>query len=269
MCLMKIEEMMSRKIELGLSNKALSDLSGVPVGTLQKIFSGETKTPRADTIRALEAILSDSHCRYDPAPTSLVFNDSGQAYKTDTDGYTIEDYLALPDDYRVELIDGVFYNMSAPTTLHQAISGYIYGEFLHFIRERGGSCFPFIAPVDVQLDRDNKTMLQPDVIIMCDRGKINRARVFGAPDFVLEVLSPSTRKKDMTLKLSKYSAAGVREYWIIDPEHKTLLQYDLVELDVPRIYSFNDKVPVLIWNSEFMIDLKDMWDICGFMADPD
>jgi Uma2 family endonuclease len=89
--------------------------------------------------------------------------------------------------------------------------------------------------------------------------------VFGAPDLVVEVLSPSSRKKDMQIKLAKYCNAGVREYWIVDPEKKMLVQYDLEHLELPSVYNSESTVPVLIWNSECRIDLKEMFDTISFL----
>lgn len=85
----------------------------------------------------------------------------------------------------------------------------------------------FSAPVDVQLDCDEKTMVQPDVLVVCDREKIVPTHVYGAPDLIMEILSPATRKIDMNIKHSKYAAAGVREYWLIDPDKKKIVVYDL------------------------------------------
>lgn len=265
---MTVEEMKKRKIELGYSNRTLAEKSGVPVGTLQKIFSGETSAPREDTVRALERVLKkeDGFYRFTKPPVFMLKEDS-TAYRVKEGGYTLEDYLALPEDERFELIDGVLIKMDAPATRHQGIAGYIYGEFRSFVRRRQGTCFPMISPVDVQLDCDDKTIVEPDVLIICDRSKINQKRIFGAPDFVLEILSPSTRWKDMTLKYWKYSHAGVREYWILDPDRKMVVQYDLEHEELPKLFGQEDSVPVLIWEGECQIDLKDMFEELGFLWD--
>ena len=240
--------MRERKRELGYTNQMIADRSGVPLSTVQKIFAGATASPRRETIRAIEAVLKS------PAKNGY-----------DTGPYTLEDYLRLPEDQRVELIDGVFYDMDAPTTIHQSIAGFLYKTFLDHVIEHKGPCYPFISPVDVQLDCDDKTVIQPDVLIVCDRNKYKNGRVFGAPDLVVEVLSPSSRKKDMQIKLAKYCNAGVREYWIVDPEKKMLVQYDLEHLELPSVYNSESTVPVLIWNSECRIDLKEMFDTISFL----
>lgn len=267
---MTLEEMKQRKQELGYSNQTISEKSGVPFGTVQKIFSGQTKFPREETIKALETLLSPHpKMKYDsvaPEQTGGMVHDSF-AYDTKQGGYTLEDYLALPDERRVELIDGVFYDMTAPTTVHQAIGGFIHKILLDFVLKHDGECMPFMSPVDVQLDKDDKTIVQPDVLIVCDRSKFQNGRVFGAPDFVIEVLSPSTSKKDCRLKLYKYGEAGVREYWIIDPKRKSIVVYDFEHSDIPSIYSFDDKVPVQIWDCQCQVDFSEIYQRVSFLYD--
>ena len=122
---------------------------------------------------------------------------------------------------------------------------------------------PLIAPCDVQLDCDDYTIVEPDVMIVCDKEKDIKSRIYGAPDFVAEVLSPSTRKKDMTLKLHKYQHAGVREYWILDPQERRILTYFLQDPFGFASYSMKDKVPVGIYNGACEIDFaplhKQLW----------
>ena len=165
------------------------------------------------------------------------------------------------------MIDGVFYDMAAPTTVHQGVAGFLFKKLLDFVMENKGPCFPFMSPVDVQLDCDDKTVVQPDVLVVCDRSKYRNGRVWGAPDLVVEVLSPSTRRKDMQLKMYKYAGAGVREYWMVDPEKKLVVQYDLEHLEIPAIYNFEKVIPVLIWGGACRIDLKEMDETIGFLWD--
>lgn len=287
---MTIDEMNRKKIERGYTNQMISERTGIPVSTLQKIFSGKTKAPRAATIQALTSLflspdsLSSSGENTGSADHAAPQNSSGYHAAAADDSivqeeapawpaegenhdkrYTIADYIALPEERRVELIDGVFYDMTAPTTFHQAAAGWIHSQFLQFVHENKGPCYPFISPVDVQLDQDDYTIVQPDVMILCDREKLKFSRIYGAPDFILEVLSPSTRKKDLTLKLMKYTNAGVREYWLLDPVKKQLIQYDLEHLEMPKLYGENDEVPVLIWDGRCKISLKDLFSEISFM----
>ena len=278
---MTIEEMKQKKREYGYSVKELAVLSGVPEGTLQKILCGATKSPRRETLVKLEQILKNSgtenHISASGRKTGLypegsaaaeIVKETGPSYVFKNDGsYTLEDYLALPEDQRVELIDGVFYDMAAPTTTHQGIGGFIYKQLLDFALEHGGPCKPFMSPVDVQLDEDDKTVVQPDVLIVCDPKKFQNGRVFGAPDFLAEVLSPSTRKKDISLKLYKYRNAGVREYWIVDPEKKTTVVYDLEHDALPALYGPEDRVPVLVWEGRCEVDFAAIYSWLSFLYD--
>lgn len=257
---MTIQEMNERRKELGYSYEKLAELSGVPVGTIQKVLGGITKSPRYQTLLALERVL-------DPQEP-LMIRDSAAVYGGKRPGeYTIEDYYALPDEDRVELIDGVFYNMASPISIHQAITGKIHTKLDNYITDKKGACVPLISPMDVQLDCDNKTIVQPDVLIVCDRSKFQKGIVFGAPDFIVEVLSPSTAKKDMGLKTTKYAEAGVREYWIVDPKRESVVVYILNDEGYYSVflYTFHDEVPVYIFNNECKINFQEIYDYIQFL----
>ncbi|MBR5178364.1 MAG: Uma2 family endonuclease [Lachnospiraceae bacterium] len=180
---------------------------------------------------------------------------------------TIDDYIALPEGTRVELIDGVFYDMAAPTTIHQRIDMLLVSAFESFIKNNKGKCVPFIAPTDVQLDRDNKTMVQPDALVVCDRDKITRERIVGAPDLVVEVLSESNWYHDMVLKRRKYQNAGVREYWVVVPDKLTVLVYDFENHPDPVEYTFSDKIPVGIWGGKCEVNFKEIYDEIAFLLE--
>lgn len=170
---------------------------------------------------------------------------------------TIEDYMALPEGTRVELIDGVFYDMACPTSIHMDIQGRIYMELMNFVMKNKGSCRPYIAPLDVQLDCDDKTMVQPDVLIVCDKKQKIFPWVVGAPDFVVEVVSPSNRKMDVIKKRYKYERAGVREYWMVFPEEKKITVC-LFKKGIEKDYTFADRVPVEIWDGRLEIDFTEI-----------
>ncbi|MDD5578382.1 MAG: Uma2 family endonuclease [Methylobacter sp.] len=128
--------------------------------------------------------------------------------------YTVADYMSWPDDERLELIGGRIFDMSpAPTIKHQSITGEFYSQLKQKLK--GKSCIPFIAPVDVVLSA--KDVVQPDVLVVCDSAKITEKNIQGAPDLIVEVLSPRTALKDMREKKSLYERSGVREYVVIDP----------------------------------------------------
>lgn len=263
---MTLADILRIKEERGYSVAKLSEYSGVPVGTLQKLLRGDSKNPRKATLDAIEKVLRGDEKRY-----------PGKAYEYEVEGkrpdklrepalqygvslrgqgeYTLQDYYALPDDRRVELIDGHFYDMAAPSFVHQQIIGLVYAQIRDFIEKNGGDCIPSVSPVDVQLNCDNKTMVQPDVLIVCDPKKVRHFGILGAPDFVLEVISPSSKEKDMLTKLAKYMEAGVKEYWVIDPERKVLVVYLAEERGMPRIYPLQGTVGIQLYEGRLQIDL--------------
>ena len=285
--MMTIDEMRERMRVLGYSYKKLSELSGVPLSTIQKVLGKVTKSPRYDTLQAIERALgpfyTDSGEKQlsDPAPArrnryqewreahpwSDVLREDPAVYRYNTyepdpdipdkkpGEYTIDDYLSLPDDRRVELIDGYFYDMTGPTYTHQLIVGQIHFQLLSQAEKHTCPCYPFISPADVQLDCNEWTVVQPDVLVVCDLSKIQHGRYFGAPEFVVEVLSPSTRNKDMFLKGGKYQRGGVKEFWMVDPRGERVTVYDFRETDTRiTIYGFDDKVPVLISDGSCRVD---------------
>lgn len=261
---MTVEEMKQKKQQKGYSYAQISELSGVPLGTVQKIFSGDTSHPRYATLQALEQVLKDRDDSMELHDGAAFSYGSPQEKKQEKKQgeYTIEDYLAWPEEVRVELIDGVIYDMGAPGFDHQKIAGEIYRQIANYIMDNNGKCEAGISPVDVQLDRDDRTMVQPDVLILCDSGKLVKGRVFGAPDFVLEVISPSTKKRDYFKKLTKYENAGVREYWILDPYKKQLLVF-FFEGDIyTQIHDMMKPVPVNIYEGKLEIRLDHILKWC-------
>lgn len=273
--MMTLEEIRKKKAEMGLTNEQLSEMSGVPLGTLQKIMGNVTRSPRYETLKALSAVFENRGWRarglydYDPVPDYVrepeaAYNVNRRpiienTHSYDRQGsYTLEDYMSLPEEQRVELIDGVIYDMGAPSLPHQMIGGEIFTQIMQFVKANKGKCIPFIAPTDVQIDCDNRTIVQPDVMIVCDRSKLNHNRVFGAPDFVAEVLSPSTKNKDILIKSAKYQNAGVREYWMIDPAERKILVMNFDRDTSMDMYTFDDKVPIGIYDGKCVIDFKEI-----------
>jgi len=160
--------------------------------------------------------------------------------------YTIEDIYALPDGQRAELIDGQMYMMAPPNTKHQRIAGNLYAAIHNYIRAKGGSCEVFPAPFAVFLNKDNKNYVEPDISVICDKGKLNDMGCNGAPDWVIEIISPRTERVDYGIKLFKYRSAGVREYWIVNPQKNTVMVYDFERENGTKQYSFDDTIPVCI-----------------------
>lgn len=172
--------------------------------------------------------------------------------KLNNEIFTYGHYLEWPQDERWELIDGHAYDMSpAPSRLHQEILGEMYRQISNFLVEKECKAYP--APFDVRLPEGNekeeeiKTVLQPDISIICDKWKLDRKGCLGAPDMVVEIISPATVEKDMREKLYTYERFGVKEYWIVHPIDRIVMIFKLdstKKYGRPETYSFKEKVPV-------------------------
>lgn len=135
---------------------------------------------------------------------------------------TLDQYEALPDNRRAEVFDGVVYDMSSPSQLHQALSMELSNILYNYIKNKKGACQVFSAPFDVKLSDNPLTIVQPDLMVICDKDKLDGKRCNGAPDFIIEIVSPGNPADDYIRKAYYYKNAGVREYWIVDPRRKTV-----------------------------------------------
>ncbi|MCL2616903.1 MAG: Uma2 family endonuclease [Defluviitaleaceae bacterium] len=161
--------------------------------------------------------------------------------------YTYNDYVTWDDDVRWELIDGVPYAMAAPTLTHQGISGNLFALLHGFLR--GKPCRVYSAPIDVRLNYNNgdNTVVQPDIIVVCDPNKRHESGCLGAPDLVIEVLSPSTARTDRVKKFNKYLEAGVNEYWIVEPDIYSVQVHLLKDgTYTTRMYEETDTISVSV-----------------------
>ena len=163
--------------------------------------------------------------------------------------YTTDDIYALPDGERAELIDGHIYYMAPPSRKHQLIAGELYTIINTYIKSKGGSCEPYIAPFAVFLNGDSKNYVEPDISVICDKSKLDDRGCVGAPDWIIEIASPSTKRTDYGVKLFKYRSAGVREYWIVNPLTRTVNVYDLEKEELNDQYSFDDDIAVCIYDN--------------------
>lgn len=183
--------------------------------------------------------------------------------------YTYTDYLSWPEDERIEIIDGVPYHtyggpiiegapvmQAAPSRAHQEISVEMVRQLANFLK--GKPCKVYSAPFAVRLNED-ETVLEPDIAVVCDSSKLNDKGCKGAPDLVVEILSPSTARKDRMVKLQRYQQAGVREYWIVDPDTKTV-QVCILENGryFVTAYADNDTAPVKVLDG-CSIDLREVF----------
>ena len=161
--------------------------------------------------------------------------------------YTIEDIEALPEGERAELIDGKIYYLAAPSTTHQIVLGDLFAEIHYYIKSQKGQCKVFPAPFSVYLNKNNTTYVEPDISVVCDPSKIDEKGCHGAPDWVIEIVSPSSSTMDYVIKLFKYLDAGVREYWVVNPKERKVVVIKGKE-DITE-YSFDDIIPVGIYDN--------------------
>lgn len=171
--------------------------------------------------------------------------------------YTIDDIYALPEGERAELIDGYIYYMAPPSRKHQEISGELYADIKEYIRSHGGRCKVYAAPFAVYLDERSNTYVEPDISVICDPDKLDDRGCKGAPDWIIEIVSPASKKMDYLLKLLKYRFAGVKEYWIVDPEKNRVIVYNFTGDESVNDYTLQDFVKVGIYE-DFVIDFGSM-----------
>ena len=174
--------------------------------------------------------------------------------------HTIDDFDQMPEEPRYELQDGELIRMEAPTIAHQDVILEFAVQAKLFIDQNRGKCKPLVSPIAVQPDiSDEHTLFQPDFIVVCDPDKMSDGRhVRGGPDWVVEVLSPSTRKRDMTVKKDRYRAGGVKEYWVVDIESETVIIFDFTKPDVTFVRSMREPIPVEIYDGKLKIDLSNV-----------
>lgn len=187
--------------------------------------------------------------------------------------YTYEDYLGWPEEERLEIIDGVVYHQATPSPIHQKISmnlsGILHGYFL------GKQCIVFAAPFTVRLpleggetdEKKNKNVVEPDLVVVCDKSKLDKSGYSGSPTLIIEIVSKSSMKRDNIVKLNKYQQAGVKEYWIITPEIENIMRYvlnDQGHYDIPDMYVLGEDEEITSkMFSDLVITLKDVfatWD---------
>lgn len=176
-----------------------------------------------------------------------------------TGSYTEEDYYHLPETIHAELIDGQFYSMSAPSRIHQEILNFLSTEINIHIRSKKGPCKIYPAPFAVKLfNDDNRTIVEPDISVICDPNKLTDRGCNGAPDWIIEIISPGTSSHDYIRKLNLYADAQVKEYWIVDPLSKKIFVYHLDQTAFNAdSHTFQDKIKANIFD-DLWIDFKEL-----------
>ncbi len=190
----------------------------------------------------------------------------GYPNRKENNSYTYKEYLEWPEEERWELIEGVAYNMTpSPSRSHQKISAALFNTLYQYLK--GRNCEVYYAPFDVRLpegdeeDHQIKTVVQPDLVVICDPSKLDEKGCQGAPDLIMEILSPSTASKDYIAKLNLYEKNQVAEYWIIHPLDKIVMVYRLLDngnYGRAEVYAEKDSVKVGIFD-DFVIDLKEIF----------
>ena len=168
--------------------------------------------------------------------------------------YTIDDIYALPEGERAELIDGKLYNMAPPNTRHQPPLPTFDRESGNYIQRKNGECEVFPSPFAVFLNEDDVNYVEPDISVICDKNKLDDQGCHGAPDWIIEIVSPGSKSMDYMTKLFKYRTAGVREYWIVDPMRGQVTVYGF-EKDIVEQYSFGEEMAVGIYE-DFSITIE-------------
>ena len=175
---------------------------------------------------------------------------------------TLEEYDKLPEEIRVELIEGEAFEMFSPSQVHQTLVVELCGLFRDYIRKKDGTCKVFVAPFDVRLNADNDkpTNIQPDVFVICDEEKLDGKRCNGAPDLAIEVVSPSSVTMDYITKLNLYKKYGTKEYWIVNPLKEQVVVYYLGDEFQMQTYNFYDKIKVNIYE-DLYIDFREIREL--------
>ena len=296
---MDFSKLKTRKKNLKLTTAEIAYRAELPVSTVSKIFTGETKNPayltieRIDTVlrkaemeqrvlaylTALEEYLSthpedsdrpekfrqqyiESHNLIDAPIQYAVPRDDPDAdyylnlaYRRDTRTH-IADLAELSLNKWDELIDGALIRNQAPELAHQLLIEDISFSIKSFIQSHQGSCRVISSGVNVQIDRDDLTMLVPDIVVVCDPAILDEHGIVGAPDWVIEVTSPATRRRDYGIKQSKYMLGGVREYWIIDLQKQKVSVFIAGEPTMTYVYGFDDDIPVYIYDGRLKVRIN-------------
>lgn len=200
-------------------------------------------------------MLNKYHLYYNEAIAKLTGGDNMPLLKEET--YTIDDIYALPEGERAELIDGHMYMMAPPSRKHQKISMELSSIIREYIRSHKGKCEVYAAPFAVYLDERSNTYVEPDISVICDSDKLDDRGCKGAPDWIIEIVSPASKKMDYLLKLLKYRLAGVKEYWIVDPEKNRVIVYNFTGDESVNDYTLQDSIKAGIYD-DLVIDFGSM-----------
>lgn len=244
---MNIEELKKMKEKARLTNQEISELSGIPVSTINKIFSGATQNPRYATLLAIEEVLAVKekipftydHITQEPR----IIRESPAYYQYRARHYEEDDMEKLSERARAELVNGRLYMLAAPSRRHQFLVTNLLFLIQGHIRASHGTCHVYPAPFDVRLFGDDRCIVQPDISVICKRELLTDKGCAGAPDWVIEIASDSNSRHDYVTKLMIYQKAGVREYWIVDPSAERVSVINFEEPENTGEYGYCDQIP--------------------------
>ena len=240
---MNMEEMKKKKAELHLTCREISSRSGVPLGTVQKVFGGVTASPRYETLLALEKVLTEE--------------EKAQKNRQVREVALVSSPKGPGEARRGEVIDGKVYMKQTPCRTHQRLVLLLAHRIQKQIEEKSLPWEVNIAPFPVFLKGDDSICLEPDIFVCCSPSLLQEKGCMGAPDWVIEVLSPSSARLDLGRKCHKYREEGVKFYWAVDPGTRVVLTHSFVDGEFRRLYAFRDPVPVEI-GEDFAIRIGDL-----------
>lgn len=183
-----------------------------------------------------------------------------QALQSNLSTITLEEYESLPENIRAEAFDGQIYHMAVPSQEHQTISTELTTILNSYMKSKKSPCRVFHVPFDVKLSDSPLTIVQPDLMIICDKNKLDGKRCNGAPDFIIEIVFPGNPADDYIRKLYYYKNAGIREYWITDPRRKTVTVNYFEENILNVQYSFDSTIKVNIYD-DLLINFSEISDL--------
>ncbi len=244
---MNVQDLKEMKKRKGMTNEEIAQKSGIPFSTVNKILSGVTKNPRYATLLAIEQVLATGDeipFTYDSLREEpLLMREANAPYAYHARIYNGEDIEKLSEDVSAELIRGVLYMLSAPNRMHQLLVAELVFRIKSHIREKNGKCHVYPAPFDVRLFADDSTIVQPDILVVCNKEILTERGCNGAPDWVIEIVSAGNSRHDYTTKLVQYQKAGVREYWIVDPFEHRITVMNFENSGLTEEYSYSEDVP--------------------------
>lgn len=296
---MDISDIRMRKKELKLTTQQIAYLAELPVSTVSKIMTGETKNPSYITIERIEKVIlqeemarrikayrkaftlyceglnkgedvdrelfdrkyrRENHLDNAPIPFARVRranNEIGEGNLAKVRDYrlTADSLEKIGEDKNIELIDGRLIINQAPDLQHQIVVQNIGKIIDRYIEDNHGKCKVFNVGVNVFLEENDYTLLIPDIVVVCDENKLQANGIYGVPDWIIEVVSNSSRKLDYNEKMHKYMVSGVSEYWIVDVDKQRITVYIKGEPMMAYVYGLNDEVPVGIYQGKLSICL--------------